>query len=82
MGIEQETRPIFATQGGGYAVYEGGRYVWHSEIPAFVNAVVGDPIPEEWGVVAVNKAAIDEAEERATSGDIHSLGLEMSAHDE
>jgi hypothetical protein len=63
MEIEQETKPIFATQGGGYAVYEGGRYVWHSEIPSFVNAQVGDPIPEEWGVVAVNEAAIDEVEE-------------------
>jgi hypothetical protein len=39
-----------------------GVYVWDSEIPDFIDANVGDPIPEEWGVTAVNEAAHIEAE--------------------
>ena len=61
MNIQQDNRPIFATQGGGYAVYEHGQYVWHSEIPNFIFARVGDSIPEEWTVVPVNDAARREA---------------------
>lgn len=55
--------PLYATQGGGYATYENGRYVWHSDIPDFLNAQVGDPIPEEWGVVSINEAAHREVDE-------------------
>lgn len=54
--------PLYATQGGGYAVLRDGQYVWHSEIPDFINASIGDPIPEEWGVAAANRAAAIEAE--------------------
>lgn len=49
--------PIYATQGGGYATFNGVQYVWHSDIPDFVDAKVGDPIPEEWSVAAINEAA-------------------------
>lgn len=56
--------PLFATQGGGYATYVNGKYVWHSEIPEFMDgARVGDPIPEEWDIVAVNDAAREVLEE-------------------
>ena len=55
--------PLYATQGGGYATYESGRYVWHSDIPKFINAQVGDPIPDEWGVASINDAAHREVEE-------------------
>jgi hypothetical protein len=57
--------PLYGTQGGGYASYENGQYVWHSEIPNFLNAQVGDPIPKEWSVVSVNEAAHREVEEEA-----------------
>lgn len=63
MGVQQDSRPVFATQGGGYATFDGGRYVWHSEIPPFINARVGDPIPDEWDVIAANDAARREIEE-------------------
>lgn len=53
--------PLFAAQGGGYATLRNGRYVWHSEIPDYVNAQVGDPIPDEWGVVGINDAAHHDA---------------------
>lgn len=49
---------LYATQGGGYATFKDGQYVWHSEIPDFLpNVKVGDPIPSEWDVVAINEAA-------------------------
>lgn len=54
---------LYATQGGGYATYVGGQYVWHSEIPEFVDAQVGDPIPEEWSVVAINDEARHETDD-------------------
>jgi hypothetical protein len=75
----QENRPIYATQGGGYAVYESGLYVWHSEIPDFINAHVGDPIPEEWGVASINEAAHRgvEALDATIDDDLRELGLEM-----
>ncbi len=54
--------PLYATQGGGYATCKDGQFVWHSDIPDFVDAQVGDPIPEEWSTTAINEAAreIDE----------------------
>lgn len=56
--------PLYATQGGGYATYENGQYVWHSEIPDFLpEAKVGDPIPEEWSTVGINEAARIELDE-------------------
>lgn len=54
--------PLYATQGGGYATWDGSQYVWLRDIPAFVNAEIGDPIPDEWGVRAANSAANFEAE--------------------
>jgi hypothetical protein len=55
---------LYATQGGGYATFKNGRYVWHSEIPDFVtDAKVGDPIPDEWDVVAINDTARHEDEQ-------------------
>lgn len=78
----QETKPLFATQGGGYAVFEGGRYVWYGDIPGFINAQPGDPIPSEWGVVAVNRAAYEEMEmDREIADELRELGLQMSACD-
>lgn len=51
---EYRERAVFATQGGGYAIWSDFEkcYVWHSDIPDFLgpNVEVGDPIPEEWGV--------------------------------
>lgn len=60
---------IYATQGGGYATFKNGRFVWHSEIPDFLpHAKVGDPIPEEWSVVAINEASRREDEQAGLSG--------------
>lgn len=56
--------PLYATQGGGYAMYENGKYVWHSEIPEFLpDAKPGDSIPEEWDLIPVNDAARNELED-------------------
>ena len=49
--------PIYATQGGGYATFVNGKPVWHADIPDYITENVGDPIPEEWGLDAVNDAA-------------------------
>jgi hypothetical protein len=73
MCAEQQTKfdpnscnfPVYATQGGGYATREGDQYLWLSGIPPFVNAEIGDPIPDEWGVTSANDAASREAEEEA-----------------
>jgi hypothetical protein len=57
--------PLYATQGGGYASYVNGKFVWHSEIPDFMiaeGAKIGDEIPEEWGTAAINTAAQREME--------------------
>lgn len=56
--------PLYATQGGGYATFTDGQYVWHSEIPEFMDdAKVGDPIPEEWDIIPINEAARLELED-------------------
>jgi hypothetical protein len=52
---------VYAVQGGGHAIWKDGQYVWYDGIPSFVNAQIGDPIPEEWGVAAINEAAHEEA---------------------
>lgn len=54
--------PVYATQGGGYATFENGRYVWLAEIPSFINATIGDLVPEDWSITAVNDLARHEAE--------------------
>lgn len=61
MDTTNET-PLYATQGGGYAILKDGVYVWHSEIPSFLPDEIGDPIPDEWSVVSVNDAARQEQE--------------------
>jgi hypothetical protein len=53
--------PLFATQGGGYARFQGGKLVWH-ELPDWCPAEgfapkVGDPIPEDWDYQPANEAA-------------------------
>ena len=61
--------PIYATQGGGYATFVNGQPVWHADIPDFLgNVAVGDPIPEEWGLTAVNAAAHRQMDEDSEFG--------------
>lgn len=58
------TRPRYTTQGGGVCRFVNGVYIW-IETPTdscFAAMQIGDEIPEEWGVRALNSAAIDEAE--------------------
>ena len=61
--------PLFATQGGGTALFDTttNSYRWH-EVPDWMamlsngnpdKAVIGDPVPEEWGLVPINDAAKD-----------------------
>ena len=59
---------LWETQGGGLArSTEDGTYVWH-ELPDWfadlpdgdpTKAVIGDPIPEEWGTMPANESARD-----------------------
>lgn len=56
MSIGYET-PLFATQGGGTATLEGETYVWVETPKEFPEFNQGDPIPEEWSVVAINESA-------------------------
>ena len=72
-GIATSDIPLYATQGGGYATFEGGQYVWHSEIPSWLNAEVGDPIPKEWSVTSANAAARRVIEEDI-AWNIHEFG--------
>lgn len=55
--------PVYGTQGGGLAKYEGNTLVW-VEPPTedFPDMKVGDPIPEEWGTAAANQRAQNEAD--------------------
>lgn len=58
------TRPLYTTQGGGVCRYVNGVYIW-IETPkdaCFAEMQIGDAIPEEWGVAALNSAAVEEAE--------------------
>jgi hypothetical protein len=59
--------PVYAIQGGGYATYdrEADTYYWLAEISDFIEAQVGDPIREDWGTAAANKAARDAEVEAA-----------------
>lgn len=47
--IRYDDRPMFATQGGGTAVYQTDRYYFHS-VPNVGEFKVGDPVPSEWSV--------------------------------
>ena len=50
--------PLYATQGGGFARFEGDMLVWHSDIPDFLgDAKPGDPVPREWDFLPANDAA-------------------------
>ncbi len=50
--------PVYAVQGGGYAILVDGRYVWHA-IHGTVIAKIGQPIPADCGVYPANEAARD-----------------------
>lgn len=55
-GTTDQSVMLYATQGGGYAIFQDGAYVWHSEIPDFLpDAKVGDPIPEEWDLACTGQ---------------------------
>jgi hypothetical protein len=62
------TTPVYATQGGGYCEPRGNQFVWLADIPDFIFKQIGDPIPEEWSVAAVNTAAFDADQEWQDSG--------------
>ena len=68
--------PLYGTQGGGLATWDGTRYVWYADIPDFLtDAKVGDPIPKEWGVASANEAAHREVEEQENAAwDEHEFG--------
>lgn len=56
---------LYTTQGGGVCRFDGQHYYW-TEVPAWLTtaqaAEVGDTIPDEWGVTAINDAGMLEAE--------------------
>lgn len=43
--------PYFVTQGGGTAVMRDNQLVWETPPDWFSEAHIGDPVPEEWGIV-------------------------------
>lgn len=45
------TEPYYGTQGGGTAIMKGDQLVWEEPPDWFTEAQVGDPVPEEWGIV-------------------------------
>lgn len=56
------TEPYYGTQGGGTAILQGDQLVWEEPPDWFTEAQVGDPVPEEWGVVG----PFDRESERGT----------------
>jgi len=59
MSIYEEERPLFATEQGGFVVYQDGGFFWHSGVPPHINAVVGDPVPDNLRRKPFNQAARD-----------------------
>jgi len=57
-GVPDVNFPLYGTQGGGFARFEGDTLVWHSDIPSFLGgAKPGDPVPREWDYQPANEAA-------------------------
>lgn len=55
-----QTQPaLWATQGGGLAHHDGFTMVWFEVPDDLPEAQVGDPIPDRWGIMSANDAAID-----------------------
>jgi hypothetical protein len=52
--------PVYATQGGGLARYVRDTLIFVESPPNFPNLGVGDNVPEEWDIIAANKAARDD----------------------
>lgn len=52
-------KQLYATQGGGYAIYKDDVLVWH-ELPDWIKPgcgyepEIGDPVPEEWSIVPIH----------------------------
>ena len=46
----------YATQGGGLAEWDdlNKRYIWVESPEQFPDMEVGDPVPEEWGIVPLS----------------------------
>jgi hypothetical protein len=61
-GVPDVAFPLYGTQGGGFARYEGDTLVWHSDIPSFLGDVKpGDPVPRGWDFQPANTLARDKA---------------------
>jgi hypothetical protein len=62
-GVEQYAFPVFGTQGGGLVRWVNGQYEF-VEVPDWITgAKVGDPMPEEWGVIPANNSAQRQVEQ-------------------
>jgi len=49
--------PVYITEWGGYATFDGQQFLWYADIPSFLSeAQVGDPVPEEWDVTLLQQA--------------------------
>tara|TARA_B100000745_G_scaffold271617_1_gene199099 strand:- start:86 stop:358 length:273 start_codon:yes stop_codon:yes gene_type:complete len=57
-----DNKPVakWATQGGGLAAGGKGERLIFIEAPDCPGLDVGDPVPEEWGLIPVNDAAHEE----------------------
>jgi len=49
-------KALYTTQGGGVCEYIGNIAVWVEVPRQFSYMRVGDPIPQDWGTVAINSS--------------------------
>jgi len=65
--------PVFGTQGGGLVreikTDKGYKYIFVEAPPAGMGLDVGNFMPEQWGIIAANRQAIEAIDEEQFSGD-------------
>ncbi len=61
--LDQIVFPVYGTQGGGLARYQGDDLVWHEVPEDFPQFRIGGLVPEEWGTIPANAAAYKEMQD-------------------